>query len=146
MGMVERQIEQVDQMVEQAEYAQRASAEANFENLSQIAMIENNGFSYVDFYNSVASSMAVKIVHAKVNTAWKLLELPAKGKLGLEVGPGKYLLKVRVDTPGKPVYFKTAAFDLKFDKQYKFTLKMSGDVLDLGTLGVTAIDAVEYAW
>jgi len=146
MGMVEHQIEQVDQMVEQAEYAQRSSAEVNFEKYSQIAVLENNGFSYLDFYNAADSPMAVKLVHAEVNAAWKLLELPSKGKLGLELGPGKYLLKVRVDLPETSVYFKTATFDLKFDKRYKFTLKMKGDLLDLGSLGVTAIDVVEYSW
>jgi hypothetical protein len=145
MGAVEQQIEQVNTAVAQAEQAKRAAAEANFESLSQIAVVENDGIGYVDFYNSASSPMAVKIVHAEFAEAWKLLELPTQSKQNLEVGPGRYLLKVRVDSPGETMFYESAGFDLKAGKRYKFTLKLNGDLLDLGSLGVTVIDATEYS-
>ncbi|MBN1148462.1 MAG: hypothetical protein JXA78_14475 [Anaerolineales bacterium] len=145
MGAMEQQIEQVDEIVERAEQGRRAAAEANFESLSQIAMVENDGLCNLDFHNSSPSPMAVKIVHADYPHAWKLLELPVKGKQSLEIGPGRYLLKVQVGAPGEAAFYKTEGFDLEINKKYKFTMKLSDGLLDLGSLGVSVIDIAEYA-
>ncbi len=125
--------------------AHQGEAAARFDSYSKLAAVQEGGSGTVTFVNATGSGIVLKVVLAQHEDAWTLIELADKSEQSIEVGPGKYLLKVRLDTPGSPSHFRSGSFDVSAGADMTIRLQHDGDQFSLGSLGMSGINASEFA-